>query len=274
MTAGPFNPVPYHARLARPPREPGRSEPDRAWCVAHNGRQRELVSGYGDRLSGLALRRLRGLGVVDDRHIPEIAAHVEMKAALWMQAHAAKRASLVLGGAPCVGPLGCDTLLSRVPPAWTRQPSEDPDGYTLTAYWRHEHGQAPTVARTPADANHLIDRLLAEPFDHSVAALYVIQRPLNRLGLPDHELRIAVNAAGDTGGLRYMGGPGTWFSAGAVSRHDHVCYHHMGWAAPFPRDSELPVHQIRAAVYEFMTTGGRRPACVGWQRLTVPTCPP
>jgi len=130
------------------------------------------------------------------------------------------------------------------------------------------------VARTPADANALVDRLLGEPFDHSVAALYVLQRPLNRFGLPDHELRIAVNAAADSGGLRFMGGPGTWFSAGAVSRHARVCYHHMGWAAPFPRDSELPVHQIRAAVSEFMRTGGRRPTCVNWQRFTLPTSPP
>ncbi len=130
------------------------------------------------------------------------------------------------------------------------------------------------MARTPADANALVDRLLGEPFDHSVAALYVLQRPLNRFGLPDHELRIAVNAAADSGGLRFMGGPGTWFSAGAVSRHARVCYHHMGWAAPFPRDSELPVHQIRAAVSEFMRTGGRRPTCVNWQRFTLPTSPP
>ena len=274
MTAGPFDPDRHHARPARPPRELGRADPDRAWCLTYDSHDDELVSGYGDRLSGLALAYLRALRVVDDRHIPEVAAHVEMKAALWMREHAAERPDVVLPGIPCVGPLSCATLLSTVPPAWTRQPLDDPDGYTVVAYWRHDHGQDPVVARTPADANHLIDRLLAEPFGHSVAALYVMQRPLSRVGLPDHELRIAVNAAGDTGGLRYMGGPGTWFSAGAVSRHEHLCYHHMGWAAPFPRDSELPVHQIRAAVVEFMTSGGQRPACVTWQRLTLPTGPP
>ncbi len=274
MTARPFDPNVYLARMVQPPRQPGRGEPDRALCVDERGVEHELVSGHGDRLASLALQRLRELGHIDSHHIPEIAAHVEMKAALWMQEDHTTQARLVLGGAMCVGPLSCTTALSGVAPTWTGQHIDDAGHPTVVAYWRHDHGQQPVVARAPADADRLVDQLLTEPFDHSVAALYVVQRPLNPVGLPDHELRIAVDAAGDTGGLRYMGGPGTWFSAGAVSRHDHVCYHHMGWAAPFPRDSELPVHQIRAAVGEFMTTGGRRPTCIGWQRLTVPTCPP
>ncbi len=265
MTLAGFDPGAHRASVVQPPRRPGRGEPDRGLCTDECGGEHELVSGHGDRLADLALRRLWELGYVDHRHVPEIAAHVEMKAALWMREHQAPHTKLILGGAPCVGPLSCDTVLSGVPPAWTRQPIDHAADPTLVAYWRHEHSQRPAVARTRADVDDLIDRLLAEPFDHSVAALYVVQRPLNRVGLPDHELRIAVDAAADLGGLRYMGGPGTWYSAGAGSRYEHVCYHHMGWAAPFPRDSELPVHRLCAAVHEFLTTGGGRPTCVDWQ---------
>jgi len=48
----------------------------------------------------------------------------------------------------------------------------------------------------------------------------------------------------------------------------------MGWAAPSPGNSELSIHQIRAAVAEFMTTGWRRSICVDWQSRTLPTHPP
>jgi hypothetical protein len=64
-----------------------------------------------------------------------------------------------------------------------------------------------------------------------VPEMYVMQRTLNPVGLPDHELRAAVNTAAGVGGLRYMDGCGTWFSAGATSRHEQVCCHHMGCAA-------------------------------------------
>jgi len=274
MSTDRFDPAAYLAKLTPPSRVPGRSQPDRAFVFDEREQDHELVSGYGDELSELALLRLRQLGHVDDRHIPEIAAHVEMKAALRMQEPGFTHGALVLNGRPCVGPLSCDTMLSAVPLAWTRQPVQDGAGPTIVGYWRHEHGQAPFMASTPEHANDLVDRLLAEPYEHSVAALYIAERRRNRAGLPDHELRVAVNAAADTGGLRYMGGRGTWFSAGALSRHETLCYHHMGWAAPFPRDSELPVHVIRTAVHEFMTGRGRRPACVHWQDLTLPALPP
>ncbi len=49
--------------------------------------------------------------------------------------------------------------------------------------------------------------------------------------LSDHELRIAVNAAGHTGGLCYVGGPGTWFSA-APSARARLPPHGLGRSIP------------------------------------------
>jgi hypothetical protein len=190
MTADwPLDPQPYHARLGQPPREPGGAEPDRGVCGTADGREHQLVSGFGDRLSGLVLSRLRGLGVVDDRHVPEIAGHVELKAALCVRECGSKRRGLVLGGAACVGLLGGDMVLSGAVPALTRWPVGDAQGCAVVVYLRHEHAEEPVVARTLADANRLVDRLLAEPYSHSVAALYAARRPPNRLGFPDHELR-------------------------------------------------------------------------------------
>jgi hypothetical protein len=267
MTASRFDPADAGNRLQQPPRTRGRREPDRAICIDDAGHEHELVSGPHDMLYQLAVRRLRERGYVHQKHIPEIAAHVETKAALWMQEDPSRVAKLIIGGPPCVGPLSCETVLSGLVPAWPPLPTPAVERYAVVAYWRHAHGDAPVVAHTAADIDELVDRLLAEPFDHSVATVYAIGRPLNKLGLPDHELRVAIDATSQVGALRYMGGAGTWYSHGPRNHLGSQCYHHMGWAAPFPPDSALPLAQIRAALAEFHGSAGRRPVCAKWQHV-------
>lgn len=118
----------------------------------------------------------------------------------------------------------------------------------------------------------LIDDLLSEPFDNSIAALYVQGRD-NKLGLPDHELQVAVNAQDNVGALRYMGGSGTYFAKGTTSRYDEVAYYYMGNDHGFPRDSDLPLDAVRAAAKEFLASGGERPQRVQWRDATAQTTP-
>jgi hypothetical protein len=54
-----------------------------------------------------------------------------------------------------------------------------------------------------ADVETLVDGLLAGPFTHSLAKLYIRERPLNAAGVPDHELGAGVDAERGVGGLRY-----------------------------------------------------------------------
>lgn len=106
------------------------------------------------------------------------------------------------------------------------------------AYFRHEHADQPLILHTAQDVDRLVDALLAEPFANSVAAMYALARPRLPAGVPDHEFLVAVNAADDVGGVRYMGDGGTWYSKGTPSRHDEVFYYYTGSDRDFPHDSE------------------------------------
>jgi hypothetical protein len=137
----------------------------------------------------------------------------------------------------------------------------------VEAYFRHEHDDDPVILRNADDADRLVDALLAEPFDNSVATLYALSRPMLPSGVPDHEMLIGVNAEDGVGGLRYMGG-GTWYAAGATSRHEEVYYRYTGHERDFPRDSEISIDLVRLAVKEFLATNGERPTVVGWRSAT------
>ncbi|MFD7157982.1 Imm1 family immunity protein [Kribbella sp. WER1] len=134
---------------------------------------------------------------------------------------------------------------------------------TIKAYYRDEHGDTPLRIETATELDALIDALLAEPYENSVAALYVEGR-LNDAGVPDHELLIAVNAEDKVGGLRFMGDGGTYFSAGQPSRHDEVVYYYMGSDREFPHASEISIDALRDAVKNFLANGGHRPTGVEW----------
>lgn len=137
--------------------------------------------------------------------------------------------------------------------------------YRAETYYLHEHGDHPLVVRTDDDIDALIDALMAESFDHSLANLYIVERPLNTAGVPDHEFGVAVDAEREVGGLWYLGAGGSWYSLGARSDRDEVYYCYMGNDTGFPLDSEIPLNLIRQAAKEFLDTGGERPTCVSWQ---------
>jgi immunity protein Imm1 of predicted polymorphic toxin system len=136
---------------------------------------------------------------------------------------------------------------------------------TAEAYFRHEHADAPVRISTEADVDQLIDDLLAEDYENSVATLYIDGR-LNAAGVPDHELLVGVNnEEGKVGSLRYMGGPGTFYGAGQTTDHDELVYYYTGHDREFPLDSELSIEAIRRAIKEFVVSGGERPESIEWQ---------
>lgn len=141
--------------------------------------------------------------------------------------------------------------------------------HSLNVFYKQEHSDQPFVVHTVEDVDALVDALLQEPLEeHSIAALYVRERPALPSGFPDHELRVAVNAETKVGGLRYTGtdgtNDGTWYAAGAQSERDEVWYCYMGHDEDFPQDSEVGIEQVRAAVKEFLLSGGTRPESLEW----------
>lgn len=136
--------------------------------------------------------------------------------------------------------------------------------HTVEAYFRHGHGEHPVLVSTDDEMDALVDQLLAEPFENSIAACYSLDRPFNAAGVPDHELYLAVNAKAGVGSLSYTG-ERVWYSQGTPSNRDEVFYCYMGNDTDFPHDSEVSIGLLRQAAKEFLTNGGNRPTCVTWQ---------
>ena len=60
-----------------------------------------------------------------------------------------------------------------------------------------------------------------------------------------------------TGALRYTAHDGTYFTKGTASRGDSVLYFYMGNDVEYPRDSVVPIDDIRTAVKNFLESGER-----------------
>ncbi|TDU87004.1 immunity protein Imm1 of predicted polymorphic toxin system [Kribbella voronezhensis] len=138
--------------------------------------------------------------------------------------------------------------------------------HTAKAYFKRWHSGEPVSLTTADEVDQMLDALAAESWENSVAALYIDGR-LDRAGRPDHELQVAVDYADKTMGvLRYSGNDGTYFSKGSTSSDgDSVLYYYLGNEREFPRNSVVPMEVARAAVKEFLQSGGERPTAVDWQ---------
>jgi hypothetical protein len=97
-----------------------------------------------------------------------------------------------------------------------------------------------------------------------IAGIYINERPVTSQGLPDHELRIAIDGERKAGAIRYMSGNNAWYAVGQESDLDEVLYFYMGHEEQYPQDSEVTVDEIRAALEEFVASGGERPTSPTW----------
>jgi hypothetical protein len=89
--------------------------------------------------------------------------------------------------------------------------------HTAKASFRRGPGAEPVLLATDADVDEMLDALTAESWENSVGAISVDGR-LNRAGVPDHELQVAVDYADKAmGALRYSGSEGIYFSKGRLS---------------------------------------------------------
>ncbi|WP_147131721.1 Imm1 family immunity protein [Stackebrandtia albiflava] len=117
----------------------------------------------------------------------------------------------------------------------------------------------------PEAMDALVETLTHQGVENRIAALYVRERPLNAVGVPDHEMYVAVDPRTGSGALRYMA-DGAWYSSGeSVDRHSELWFCYMGEGTRFPGDSAVPLDTVRQAAREFLTSGGERPTNVRWQ---------
>lgn len=137
--------------------------------------------------------------------------------------------------------------------------------YTAKAYYRHEHDDNPVDVTNDDDIRTLIQAMLTEPPSNSLVALYVNERPLTEWGMPDHELRIGIDASHKVGAIRYTSGVDAWYAVGALRGEDDVRYHYMGNEDPFPPDSRVDLDTVLAVTSDFLAKGASgRPEGVQW----------
>jgi hypothetical protein len=137
---------------------------------------------------------------------------------------------------------------------------------TYTARANHKRSQAKTPVQItgPQDIDALILDLINDDGDNTIAGIYINERPATPQGLPDHELRIAIDGERKVGAIRYMSGNDAWYASGQQSNLDEVLYFYMGHEEQYPQDSEVTVEELRTALHEFLASGGDRPISSSW----------
>ena len=139
----------------------------------------------------------------------------------------------------------------------------------VTAWWGKEQGQSPEVISSPEGIDDLISRLANGPADHNMAQIHSLDRPPLPSGYPDHELMIGVDGQRGVGLLALMNPDvGNIYSQGEPGGRDtdDLAYFLAGHRMEYPGETEISLDLVRAAVKEFMISGGRMPECVRWQK--------
>lgn len=130
--------------------------------------------------------------------------------------------------------------------------------YIVLAYFKPEHRRLPAQAGSAAELDALLDRLLVESFEYSLAKMRVADAA-------EAELDVGVDPDRRVGSLCYRDEAGTWFTRGADSAYRELVYLYLGEEHDYPHDSEISLKSLRSALAEFLELGGRRPTCVNWQ---------
>jgi hypothetical protein len=124
--------------------------------------------------------------------------------------------------------------------------------YTARANHKRGHSSNPAQITGPQDIDALILELSTDDGDNTIAGIYINERPTTPQGLPDHELRIAIDGERKVGAIRYMSGNNAWYAVGQKSNLDEVLYFYMGH------------DELRTATNEFLASGGDRPTSPTW----------
>ncbi|MFE3876703.1 Imm1 family immunity protein [Kitasatospora sp. NPDC059146] len=123
------------------------------------------------------------------------------------------------------------------------------------------------------DVDRLIDELLDGSAYENLAQLTHLARGIVKPrvpghdfpAVPDHDFQVGVDREQDVGVLLFIDGSGNFVTAGPPESRNAPAYYLAGHWTEFRDQVEVPVDLVRAAVKEFLLTGGRRPSCVAWK---------
>lgn len=131
---------------------------------------------------------------------------------------------------------------------------------TALEVWYDPDATTPTVVTTVAELDALIDRIVAEAAEDPIpaAAQVVVQ------GAADGDLYLEVGLGAQRGFVTAIG-PGGGMSRGETARTGTVTYDYAGHTAELPANAELPVNEVRQALREYLTTGGKLPQAIAFE---------
>lgn len=133
---------------------------------------------------------------------------------------------------------------------------------SLDVYYLFEHDERPVVVTTADEVDALIDRVRSESPQQAPILMDV------HLSGDPYSQGLDVGVSDDRGVVRYSGRDwprGTVSTSGKISDGEERPYFYMGHCREFPANAEVSLNLIRAAVKEFLATGGARPTCIHWQ---------
>ncbi|WP_353050997.1 Imm1 family immunity protein [Actinoplanes sp. NBRC 101535] len=110
----------------------------------------------------------------------------------------------------------------------------------------------------------MIDALLGEPHDSSMAQVHSLGREALPSGVDDHELLVGVSQARGRGVMWFTDEKGSFSSVGESGRENEIVYLLVGYPYGFPGNAEVPLDVIRQSLKEFVLSGGVRPSVIKW----------
>ncbi|MBS2545480.1 hypothetical protein KGQ19_01220 [Catenulispora sp. NL8] len=130
----------------------------------------------------------------------------------------------------------------------------------------NEHAGNRVLIEDADGVDRLIDALLANPASHAMAQVFSTARERLSSGMFDHELMVGVNAERSVGILAFMDGDaGNIVTDNGAPSLDSVWYSITGHSTEYPGGTEIPVDDLRRAVKEFLSSGGKIPTSVQWK---------
>lgn len=137
---------------------------------------------------------------------------------------------------------------------------------SLEVVFSDEHIDDPILISDADGVDRLVDQLSSNPSSHSMAQVYSTARERLSSGMFDHELMVGVDGERNVGLLAFMDGEaGNIVTSDGSNESGTVMYHLTGHSTEYPGGTEIPIDDIRHAVKEFLSSGGRIPTCVQWK---------
>ncbi|GAA1355254.1 Imm1 family immunity protein [Saccharothrix algeriensis] len=129
----------------------------------------------------------------------------------------------------------------------------------------YQASEDPVPVQAVADLDALLDRMAA---DHATRSGPV--PPMVELSRPDPWAEgwviVRLGVDHDRGFLAHADASGSFITTGGADRHGTaVVYDHMGHPREFPADAEVPLHDLRKAAHDLITTDGGRSPAVAWR---------